>query len=262
MAATILVKDLMWRVCAALGDTLPQYSRWEERELVMWANDAQSAIVTWLPAAFARLDAIKLKPGTKQSIASIAAADCIPGDGSTQATTVKGRQLLSIVRNMGVNGLTPGRAVRAVERDSLDMMDPNWHLSTGRTIYEYTFDPKNPRYFYVIPGVGTSQPEWVEASFVADPEPIPPGGAPGSEVYLYSGSNTTTIRIDDEHIELLVDYTCGRAHLQDSKYAEPMKARFHVERFVNSVNAKVSALTGLNPNLTQLPGVSLPGMAA
>ena len=72
MASTVLVRDLIRRVSVLLQDTAPQFERWPEQELVDWLNDAQVAITKFLPAACARVDAIRLKPGTRQSIETIA----------------------------------------------------------------------------------------------------------------------------------------------------------------------------------------------
>ena len=44
MAATILVADALYRASTQLQDMKPQFTRWTERELVMWLNDGQRAI--------------------------------------------------------------------------------------------------------------------------------------------------------------------------------------------------------------------------
>lgn len=262
MAATIPVRHALWRISTLLTDTAPQFRRWTERELVQWLNDGQSAIVTYLPMACSRLDAIKLVPGTQQSIAAIAPANCKPGDGSTPSATIRGRQFLAPICNMGADGMTPGRTVRQVERDALDAIDPNWHTSTGGTVYDCAYSASTPKYFHVAPGVPATVNVWLRVAYTADPLPIPDGGAVGAEVYLFSGTNAQTITIDDEHIEELVDYVCARAHLKDSKYAEPLRHKLHAGAFLMKLNAKVAALTGTNPNLTVLPGVSAPGAPA
>jgi len=57
-----------------------------------WLNDAQRAIVIVKPDASTVIRSITLVPGTKQSIA--------------------GLKLMSVVRNMGASGSTPGRGPR------------------------------------------------------------------------------------------------------------------------------------------------------
>lgn len=258
MASTILVRDALWRVSSALSDGSPQFSRWPERYLVHLLNDAQSVIGSLVTTACSRLVAIKLKAGTKQSIANVAAADW-KLDGVAGAAPLLGRRLLGVWRNMGTDGATPGRAIRAVERDVLDALDPNWHTSRQTKVYEYAYNEDTPTVFFAVPGAHAETPVWVEASLVVAPALIPAGGAPGAEIYLASGASAAVIAIDDEHIQELVDYVCARAHLSDSKYAEPLRAQLHTNLFLSLINAKATIATGTNPNLTALPGVSKPG---
>ena len=261
MASTILVRHALWRVSVLLSDTDAQYTRWPEVELVQWLQDAQNAIVKMLPLAGSRIDAIKLVPGALQSIASIPAASCKPGDGSTPSVPIIGRQFLRPICNMGTDGLTPGIVPRVVERDMLDAQDPTWQLAANasKTVREVVIDQQNPRYFMVSPPVHATTAVWMRMSYVANPLAIPAGGAAGAEVYAYAGSSTQTITIDDEYIDDIVDYVAARAHLKDSKYAEPVRHQLHAGRFLASINGRVAALTGTNPNFTVLPGVSMPG---
>ena len=264
MASTITVRQVLWRVSSQLVDTTPQYTRHPEVGLVQWLQDAQNVIVKYLPLAGSRIDTIKLVPGTQQSIASIAAADCKPGDGTTPSVPIRGKQFLRPVCNMGSDGLTPGLVPRVVERDVIDTQDPYWHMSrtASKTVREIVVDQQTPRYFYTYPAVHATTAVWLRVAYVADPLDIPAGGAAGSEVYAWAGSNTQKITIDDEYVEELVDYVVARANLSDSKYADPGRAQVHTQRFLQSINARMLALTGTNPNLTVLPGVSAPGAPA
>lgn len=255
MAATVLVKDGLWRVSMLLQDTSPQFQRFTERELVMWWNDAQRAVAKYLPMACSRVDAFKCAPGTRQSLENIPAANLVPGDGVALSGPVYGIQLLSPRRNMGANGTTPGTALRMVERDQLDVNDPEWHTRTGTVVRSVVFDASTPRYFYITPGAPASPDVWIELAYNAKPQEIPNTGAPGSELYLYSGPSTTKISVDDEFLEECVNYTVARANMKDSKYADPAKATAHANLFLNALNSKVAAVTGNNPNLKMLPGV-------
>ena len=260
MASTVLVKDVVWRIAVLLQDTVPQYQRWPEREIIHLLNDAQKAITKYLPLACSRVDAVKLAAGTRQTIATILAASCKPGDGSTPGGPIYGTQFLGPRRNMGADGLTPGKSIRMVERDVLDSQDPEWHTRTAAAVSSVVYDPQTPRYYYVTPGVTGNV--WIEIAYTAAPQEIPNTAAPGSEAYLASGSSTVTISVDDEFTDDLVDYVVARANLKDVTYAEPAKAMEHTKRFLASLNAKVAAVTGNNPNLTILPGVTQAGAQA
>ena len=256
MASTVLVKDVIWRIAVLLQDTAPQFQRWSERELVHWLNDAQEQIATYLPLACSRVDAIKLVAGTRQSIGAIQAADCKPGDGSTPNVAINGKQFLNPRRNMGADGLTPGRSIRMVERDALDSGNPDWHTVTASSVSSVVYDPQTPRYFYVTPGVTGNV--WIEIAYTASPIKIVNTAAAGSEAYLVDGSSTAKITIDDEFTSDLVNYVVARANMKDTKFADPAKANAHTSLFNASLNAKVAAVTGQDPNITVLPGITRP----
>ena len=255
MAATTRVKDVMWRVSGLLQDVAPQFNRWPETELVNWLNDAQLAITKFLPAAVSRIDAIRLKPGTRQSIETIAAVDCIPGDGTTPVVPIYGVALLDVPRNMGANGATAGNAIpQPVDRRILDTQRANWHTVSGAVVNQITYDPRTPRHFYVQPAVPASPAVWVEVAYIAQPLQIPNTGTPGAELYTYAGSNAATISVGDEHVDDLVNYICARSYMKNADFAgNDAKASGFSALFVNSLNAKVAAITGNNPNLQRLP---------
>jgi hypothetical protein len=251
MVATVLVKEVLGRVAALLQDTQPQFQRQPEREEIDWLNDAQVAITKFLPAACSRIDSVKFKAGTLQSIEVIAAADCKPGDGSTPTVPIYGTQVLDLLCNMGADGLTPGKAIRLTERNTLDSQRPMWHTLTGTAVDSWMFDPRNPRYLLITPGLAA--PAWVRMSLTAQPLKIPAGGAPGAEIYGMSGSSTTTISIADEHVDDLTNYIVARANMRETEWSDATKATTFAQMFLSSLNAKVAAITGNNPNLQQLP---------
>lgn len=248
MASSILVKDALYRVSVQLHDISPQFTRWTQRELVSALNDGQRAIAKYIPSSCARVDAVKLTAGTKQSIEKVLAANIKPGDGST-AADVLGHYLQSVVRNMGTDGLTPGNAIRIADREVLDVNTPDWHTKTGSVIRQYTFDPRTPKIFYVSPGVPTSTNLWIEISFLANPVDVALSGDYGMD-----STDTTKISIDDKYLDDLVNYTLARAYLKDAEFANNEQlAATATQLFVSSINAQVTALTGVNPNLRALP---------
>lgn len=254
MASTILVKDTLWRVGVILQDVVPQFQYWPEHELVQWLNDAQAVITKYLPSACSRIDVIKLAPGTRQSIEKILAASCKPGDGSTPTVPIYGKMLMGVYRNMGADGLTPGNAIRQVDREVKDSQSPGWHAVVGTgPVNAFMYDEKTPRYFYVTPGIPSSPASWIEVAYTAQPLQIDNSGTVGAERYLNGGSATDTITIDDEYVDDLVNYVVARAHMKGSKFGDPSKAAAYSQMFMASLGSKVSAITGNSPKLTMLP---------
>ncbi len=266
MPGTIKVKEVVRRISALMQDNKPQFARMSEQEIIDFLNDAQRAIYKFLPAACSRIDSIKLKPGTLQSIESIAAADCKPGDGSTPTVPIIGSLLLDVICNMSNSGVTPAKAIRPITegRELLDAFNPNWHAETGTEVSNFLFDPRMPRHFHVTPGADNSTAVWVRVAYVAEPLLIPNTGTVGGELYADTGSNTTTISVHDEHIDDLVNYCCARLLMKNAQYSAStgMSAEAYASQFTGSINAKATAIMGYNPNLKHLPFAPTPIGAA
>ena len=249
--AKTLVRDVLYRVSDALQDLNPQFKRWSQLALVTYLNDGQRAIAKYVVPSCSRIDAVKLEPGTKQSLAFIPAARTIPGDGSDPAD-IRGNGLMAVVRNLGTDGQTVGNAVRLVDAKSLDTFQPDWHTKTGKVVTGYAYDPRTPKTFYVTPGAPVGTDVWVELSFIADPAEVATNGS-----YGYQGSDTTTISVDDKFVDDLVNYILARAYSRESENGNQALASQYGAQFISSINAQATALVGANPNLQTLPGALL-----
>jgi hypothetical protein len=258
-----LVKEVLWRASSMLQDISAQFTLHTEREMVDWLNDGQMAIAKFMPSACSRVDHVRLQPGTKQSIELLAAADVKVGGGTLATQPIQGVQLLGLISNQGADGSTPGDAIPdPIDRRILDLNRPNWHTTTGTKVRQYVYDPRMPRHFWVEPGIPTGR-LWVQLAFTAQPDRIPAGGAPGTEIYAYSGGSMVTISIGDENVDDLVNYICARACLKSAEGSQDdTKVAQYSSLFVGSINARVTAITGVNPNLKRLPLAPEPAGAA
>ena len=242
MARTILVKDVVATAATQLTDADLEHTTVDA--LLRYMNDAQRVIAKFLPASCSRVDSIKLKPGTRQSIAFIAAADIKPGDG-TAAKDVGGFRLGSLERNMGSDGATPGRAIRIVDQDALDSSDPNWHTKTGPVVLRYTFDPLVPTSFYVTPGVPSTGQVWVETKYLATPDELPIADEVPDDLLF---------GLDDIYVDDILAYALARAFMKDAEVpGAAALASSNAQIFTNSINVQGLAMTGVNPNLHHLP---------
>jgi len=172
-------------------------TRWPESELLDWLNDGQREIVLLKPDANAQNEALQLDSGTKQSI---------PTDGLS---------LIDIVRNMGTDGDTPGRAVRFIQRSVLDDQLPNWHAETQKTeIQHYMFDDRDPERFYVYPPAdGTS---YIEIVYADTP----------TEVSL-----SDNISLGDFYANALLDFVLFKAYQKDADHAVSAERVMYAYRF-------------------------------
>lgn len=260
--AQVLVKDVLSQVSVSLGDMNPQFTRWTESELVGWLNEAQRVIVKYLPFANVRLDAVKLQPGSRQSIRALAADAVKSGDGIPVTSPITGTVVQGVVRNMGADGETAGRVIRLVERDLLDMSDPLWTTRYGESITQYVYDPRQPQVFYVTPAVPKDKQVWVELDYVADPELI---AAPeeGKTLYAATGTDSTTISLGDKYSDDIVNYMMARSYMKDAEItANASLMATHVNLFTASINAQSLTVLGINPNLKTLPLAMTPSAQA
>lgn len=257
-AATITVVEAMRRVCTLLQDDSPQFNRWIETELVDWFNDGQAAIVKYLPASSSGIYTIKLVTGVLQSIEQITAENYLLHDGSTPSVTLLGNQLMKVMNNMGIDGLTVGRIIRVIDQDVLDQNNPNWMLTAqaASVVRQYVFDAEQPRFFMVQPPIPASPAVWARVALSSQPTKIPNTGTPGDELYGEASENATVISVSDEFIDDLVNYVVARANMKDAEFADNNKATFFGGQFVSSINAKAATLTGTSPNLKMLPMAS------
>lgn len=249
MASNTLVRDALWQVSDQLQDTAPQFRRHKQDAMVHALNDAQRVIAKFLPSSCSRVDAIKLVPGTKQSIEFVPAASIKPGDGTAAVDRRGNRLLASPIRNMGADGETPGRAVRAVERVVLDQSDPNWHTSKAKVVTQIVYDPQFPKVFYVCPGVTDAADVWIEIPWLPDPIEIPLAGN-----YAVGGGSTLKLSVDDKFKDDAVNYVIARLHMIDSEVeGSAVLAAGYSQLFVSSINTQSVAMGLPDPKLRALP---------
>lgn len=213
--STITAQSVVNKVQVILQDTTGV--RWPDSELLDWLNDGQREIVLYKPNAFIKNLAVRMAGGTKQSL---------PADGV---------QLIDVVRNMGTNGTTPGRAVRITMREVLDSQLPDWHSETPNSVVKhYAYSMLDPKNFYVYPPQPAAGQGYIELVYGASP------------------TDTTlvgTITLDDIYQNVLVDYILYRAYSKDTEYAaDQNRAAAHQNAYIAALTGKAKVEVGANPN--------------
>lgn len=215
---TILAQTVLNKVQIILQDTTGV--RWpSDTELLGWLNDGQREVLVFKPNAYVKNIAIKLITGTKQAL---------PADGV---------QLMDVVRNMGIDGNTPGRAIRVAMREVIDAQLPDWHSSTANaTAKHYMYSVLDPKNFYVYPPQPASNQGYAEIIYGAIPA---------------DATINSVISIDDIYQNALIDYVLYRAYSKDSEYtADDGRASKHQNAYIASLTGKAKAELGANPNAT------------
>lgn len=209
------------RIKILTADEDASLRRWSDAELLMWLSDGQRVMSTLKPDVCQKIEAVQLALGTRQSL---------PSDGIS---------LISIIRNMGRDGETPGRAIRLVKREIMDSQNPDWHGEAKRfEIRQYIYDPMDQNTFYVYPP--SNGQGYVDAHFNYVPADV--------------DETTDNLSILDNYIPALIDYVLYRAYSKDSDFAGGVnQAKAYLETFMLMMGAGKQAELETNPNVKLAP---------
>lgn len=223
--ATTKVIEIIDRVETILQDS---NLRWPRLELQSWINEAYLNIVLARPDSNAQTGTLTCEAGTRQTL-----VNAFPG----------ALRLLDVVRNLAA--ASNKRSVRLVSRQVLDDQRPEWHTETGSVdIQHWTFDPRQPKEFFVYPPATTSAQ--IEVVYSA-----PVGAHALGEADLDpDGADTTTILLDDLYAPAIVDWVCYRAYSKDAEYGEnTQRAQAHLAAFTSAIGARTEVDNAANPQV-------------
>ena len=173
------------------------HTRYPATELLGWVNDGIALIAAAVPSSVVKYATLALTANAKQSI---------PSDGF---------RLFEVISNVRAGGTLA--AITLVDRRALTAMVPTWINGTAAAdVLHYTFDPYDPKTFFVYP----------------------PNNGTGSVYFAYSAVPAAltvlsqTIPVDDGFVPALVDYTTARALAkEDESAAEDGKAQLYAASF-------------------------------
>lgn len=150
----------------------------DDPEILNLFNLTGRKMVTINPRVHTRVRALKLQPGNKQVLS---------------ATPPVGLEIIDVIRNMGTDGLTAGRAVRQTGREFITRYVPTFStdsVNADASIWDWWPLPEYPEQFYVHPqSDGTGYVELEQAEVPADIVYDAPGAwrslsIPTSDYYL------------------------------------------------------------------------------
>lgn len=201
--------------------------RWTGAELLGWINSGQREVCFYKPNARTETKNIALVAGAKQSIAS--------GDVA----------LLSVARNMGSGGTTPGRAIQTMTRTTMDTAVPDWPTApyANAAVKAVIFDERDPHTFYTWPAQPANTTQQVEGIVAVLPTEL--------------SSLSSTIDLDDIYEAPLIDYVLFRAFSKETTSpANIARADFHHKNFLQAVATKTQLEGVLNPNTEPRDGAA------
>lgn len=174
---------------------------WSAAELLDYLNAGISAIVASKPDVSVTTGNITLTASTPK-----------------QSLPAGGIQLLDIIRNAA----SPYTAIRQVERNHLNHIDPDWANTTGAVVKHYSYDKRNPKVFWVYPAPSSGIS--IEAVYAVQP------------TRLTSASDT--IPIDDLYENALYLFVLALAYAKNAKRGDLFKAQAYFAAFSNSIGVR------------------------
>lgn len=221
------VSDVISRVRSILNDADATGYRWTDQELIDAVNDAQGVIAVYRPDCFPVSEVVTLVAGSKQSIPSA------------------GYRLLDVIRNIGSDGATPGRAIRPTDRDTLDAYDPYWHTNSKKAeIKNSVYDERNPTSFWVNPpaAAGTK----IEILYAKRPTTLT--------------LTTNDLAISDAYFEGIVLYVLFRAYAKEADYAgNAQLASSYLSLFASMMGIKLQKDVAFGMSMNRKGAESNPG---
>lgn len=220
------VSDVISRARSILNDADATGYRWTDQELIDAINDAQGLIAIHRPDCFPVNEVLTLAAGSKQSIPS------------------GGYRLLDVIRNIGSDGTTPGRAIRPTDRDTLDAYDPYWHTNSKKSeIKNSVYDERNPSSFWVNPPAlaGTK----VEILFAKRPTAVT------------AANNDLTIA--DAYFEGILLFVLFRAYAKESDFGgNAQLAASYLSLFASLMGIKLQKDVAFGPSMNRRGAESNP----
>jgi len=134
--ANVTVKHILDIVAGILQDEATEEDdrHWTESELVDYYNLTTRRIVVLDPTTNAVIESVKLAEGSKHYIPS------------------GGIAFVTLLKNMGLDGETPGEGINSCSLEAIQSFDRNWSNATAaQNILNVMPDRVNPAVFYTYP---------------------------------------------------------------------------------------------------------------
>ena len=197
-------------VDAIVGPLLadPDSTTWSQANRLLWINAGVRDIATYKPKATTITQAIPLTANvTRQALP----AGCIA--------------VLDLTANMGVDGVTPGRAITTVAADRLAAIVPSWRSAAGPAVRHLVMDDRDSGAFYVWPALSAFG--YVEALLHKHPTPI--------------AAMTDTLPLDDSYLNVLSEYVLHMAYAQDGENQDHAALSVaHYTKYANTLGIQIA----------------------
>lgn len=196
------------------------YITYLETQGLRWVNDAQRAVCLVRPDA-----------------ASIIQNLVIVANSTRQVLPANTARLGGLYRNMGADGLTPGRAITGPSpREPMDGSDPLWMTRTGTYIRGYVYSEETPLDYYIYPVM--TVPWYVEAKLFRVPADL--------------AVKTDTIGLSDIYVPPIREWVLYNCFARDSERTPNyVRAGRHFANFFQLLGIKTRADLAVSPKVLE-----------
>lgn len=188
----------------------PGFVRWTKQDLVNYFNEAQRAIVLIRPDANVVEAEMACSRGTKQQL---------PADA---------------VRLIDIRNDAAGNSIRVQSRDEITGLYPNWYSTTDDTPEAFIYDERQPKRFFLFPGVADQY--IVEIIYSKTP--------PLREIAEYDAGDAD---LNSIYSNAIIEHMLYQAHSKDFEYSEQAKAQTHYQMFSAVLGMKSQSDLGMTP---------------
>lgn len=217
-----------------LADTVLDLSRdalndtsdvtWTLDEKLRLLNLGQLWIADLKADALAVVEAVQLVAGTRQTLPQ----------RRVNGVLTSSLRFLRLVRNMGIDGATPGPTILPGDLEAMDRMRPGWHDDTAhRVVKHYLYDPRRKTEFYVWPPVPASPAVYVELEHVQAPADVPYSTSKPRYVAEHHA-----IGIPDDFAKALNEFICWKCLAKEDDLESVQKAAQHMQAFYQAIGLK------------------------
>ena len=217
MALTVgsLIDDAVDQYNDELQDD-DDYSRIKKATWIRYCNSALRSLVLVRPDSSVKRTPVQLVAGTHQDIPS------------------EGIRLISIQRNMGTDGTTPGRIVTPINTEMMNLTQQLWHTATAKTyIDHYLLDDESPRTFFVTPPVHAVTAVYVEMEY--------------SWIPTTYTQTTDVIVVNDVYANPMIAWMLYKAYTVDDEEVNFQKGQTHLAEFMNLLQVELKGGLTVSP---------------
>ena len=209
------VGEILRRARTVLQERSQDGTRWSNKELLDWLNEAYAALLSIRPSAFATTVEMACQAGAQQAI---------PGGAE---------QLIE------VTGTASGFGVTRVARSTMDAVRRRWQAEPQTDAIEHwMFEDLNPRSFWVYPPAKAG----VRLNLIV--AQLPERHAESEA----SPNSNDPLRLPDAYTPIVLDLVLARAFAKDAEsQANLARASLHAQAAQAALGLKIQADAGSSP---------------